>query len=195
MNFMKTRASRWLTIPFALALLSCRGPADEDSGDPKVNSRDPNVDGDLPQVVINEFMASNATGVTDEGGGTADWIELYNLSDEDIDLGGFFVSDDESIPTKAMLPYDQGLIIEAGSTLLLWADSDTDQGSKHLPFNLKKDGESIVLTSPMGDLLDSIDYQNATTDASFARYPDGTGPFSLCHSPTPDAPNDSACKP
>ncbi len=172
-----------------------RGASDEtEPGDPTaMSSQDVNSDGSLPQVVINEFVASNATGAVDEGGGTGDWIELYNLSDELIELDGFFVSDDADIPTKGLL--SGGLVIEPRGTLLLWADSDIEQGPHHLPFNLKKDGESILLTSNMGDLLDSIDYENATTDSSFARVPDGTGDFAICATPTPDAGNDPACEP
>jgi hypothetical protein len=145
------------------------------------------------QIVINEFMPSNATIIQDEAGGSGDWIELYNLTEASIDLAGYFISDKLDNPTKMEL--GSGLNIEAGGTLLLWADSDPEQGPAHLSFNLAKDGEAIVLTSPMGDMLDSIDYANATTDSSFARVPDGVGAFGFCQSPTPNAPNDTACAP
>ena len=49
------------------------------------------VSGDL---VINEFMASNETTVTDSEGEYEDWVELYNNSDEEISLNGYFLSDD-----------------------------------------------------------------------------------------------------
>lgn len=194
----KLRKISAILVLFCLSgCVSSRGAEEEKDAqvrDPAVtNSHEVSDDDDVPLIVINEFVASNVTGVVDEGGGTGDWIELYNLSEEDVDLGGFFVSDDEDIPTKALLP--AGLVIESRGTILLWADSDTEQGPHHLPFNLKKDGETILLTSKMGDVLDLIDYQNATTDASFARVPDGVGGFFLCSTPTPDASNDPSCGP
>jgi hypothetical protein len=33
-------------------------------------------------VVVNEFVASNATGLTDESGAFPDWIEMLNRTDE-----------------------------------------------------------------------------------------------------------------
>lgn len=167
-----------------------RGESDEEEeeGTPVVTSSQSSEDSEEVAIVINEFMASNATTTTDEGGGTADWIELYNPSDEEVDLGGHFLSDNEDIPTKALL--SEGLVIEAGGTLLLWADSDTEQGPLHLPFNLKKAGETILLTSPMGYLLDKVTYENANTDVSFARTPDGVGSLEPCAAPTPGQLND-----
>lgn len=177
------------------------------SGDPEMIGDEPELqDPDLPQddpemstenlgtqIVINEFVPSNANGAADETGAKGDWIELFNLTDSAVDLAGYFISDKLDNPTKQEL--GGGLVIEAGGTLVLWADSDVEQGPNHLSFNLSKEGEAIVLTSPLGDVLDSIDYVNATTDSSFARVPDGVGAFGFCNFPTPDAPNDPACGP
>ena len=141
--------------------------------------------------MINEFVASNQTGITDESGAAPDWMELYNLGDAEVDLAGYFVSDDPDDPYKAELP--TGLSIAAGGFLLLWADGDPEEGPNHLPFNLAKAGESIVITSPMGEPLDRIDYTDAVTDVSLARVPDGTGEFVSCANPTPAASNDAGC--
>jgi hypothetical protein len=144
-------------------------------------------------VVINEFMPSNATIAFDEAGGAGDFIELYNVSTMPVDLGGYFISDKLDDPQRHQLP--AGLIIEPASTLLLWADDDEEDGPNHLPFNLAKAGEAIVLSDPTGLVIDSIDYVDATTDSSFARFPDGTGAWAFCTAPTPAAPNDPACAP
>lgn len=141
-------------------------------------------------VVINELMPSNATVIVDEAGGAGDWIELYNRSSSAVDLTGYFISDDDAEPSKAVL---QGVSIPAGGTLLLWADRDIDQGPLHLPFALDRDGEVVLLSTPAGELLDRIEYVAASTDASFARYPDGAGGFAYCAVPTPNAPNDPSC--
>lgn len=44
-------------------------------------------------VAINEFMASNDNTVKDEAGEFEDWIELYNLTDKDINMSGFYITD------------------------------------------------------------------------------------------------------
>ncbi len=144
-------------------------------------------------VVINEFMPSNAVVITDTAGGAGDWIELYNLSSQPVDLGGYYISDKLVDPQRHALP--AGLIIQPSSTLLLWADDDEEEGPDHLPFNLSKAGEAVVLSDPAGVVLDSIDYVDATTDSSFARVPDGTGPWAFCTAPTPGAANDPSCAP
>ena len=44
-------------------------------------------------VVINEVMASNGDTIRDSLGESPDWIELKNVSDDDIDLSGLCLSD------------------------------------------------------------------------------------------------------
>lgn len=57
-------------------------------------------------LVINEFMADNAHTLADpcEAGEFADWIELYNGSDEPIELNGLFLTDDLDEPTQWQIP-------------------------------------------------------------------------------------------
>lgn len=141
-------------------------------------------------VVINEFMPSNSTGATDDAGAAPDWIELYNRSDADVDLTGYYISDDATDPQRQQLT---GLSIPQGGTLILWADGDVEEGTDHLEFKLSAAGEVVLLSSPDGELLDRIAWDAATTDVSFARVPDGTGEFGACSKPTPQGPNDASC--
>ena len=70
------------------------------------------------QVVINEYSASNLSTYTDNYSMEEDWIELYNSGDVDIDLGGYYLSDDLDEPTKWMIPY--GTIIIANGFRTFW---------------------------------------------------------------------------
>ena len=45
-------------------------------------------------IVINEVMSSNTRTIYDEDGDTPDWIELYNHGSEQINLNGYYLSDD-----------------------------------------------------------------------------------------------------
>jgi hypothetical protein len=40
------------------------------------------------EVIINEFVAVNRAGLTDEDGDYSDWIEIYNRSNQPVNLAG-----------------------------------------------------------------------------------------------------------
>ena len=56
------------------------------------------------QIVINEYSAANLHNFTDNFESTEDWIELYNASNFDLDIGGWYLSDKVEEPTKWMIP-------------------------------------------------------------------------------------------
>lgn len=128
-----------------------------------------------PPVVINELMASNATIVTDEAGEYEDWIELHNLTDQDVDLTDYALSDKADNPRKWL--FKSGSIIPANGYLIVWADENGAQGPLHANFKLAAAGEWIGLTDPDGNFLDSLSFGQQITDLSYARVPNGTGPF------------------
>ena len=52
-------------------------------------------------IVINEIMSSNTTTIYDEEGDASDWIELYNNGANQVNLVGYYLSDD-SLDIKTM---------------------------------------------------------------------------------------------
>jgi uncharacterized repeat protein (TIGR02543 family) len=56
------------------------------------------------QVVINELIPANIDGLLDEDGDTSDWIELLNTGAETVDLTGWGLSDNPTIPLKWRFP-------------------------------------------------------------------------------------------
>ena len=54
--------------------------------------------------VINEFMASNHNTINDEDGASSDWIEIYNPSDQSLNLDGYFLTDDAAVLDKWRMP-------------------------------------------------------------------------------------------
>ena len=136
------------------------------------------IPGDL---VINELMASNEFTVVDQDGEAEDWIELYNNSAQNIDLTGYFLSQEFMDIRRWEFP--NGTTIAAGGYLTIWADEDLDQDGLHADFKLSNGGESIILangnTSVPGStiIVDAVDYPEQTTDISYGRFPNGTGSF------------------
>ena len=44
-------------------------------------------------LIINEFLASNDACCTDQSGDYDDWVELFNDSNDPIDIGGMYFTD------------------------------------------------------------------------------------------------------
>ena len=57
----------------------------------------------LQGLFINEFMADNDSIVPDEYGQYDDWLEIYNAGSTAVDLGGMYLTDDLTDPTKHMI--------------------------------------------------------------------------------------------
>ena len=55
------------------------------------------------QVFINEIMSSNSSTIKDEDGSYSDWIEIYNSSQESVNLEKFSLSDDLNFLDKWQL--------------------------------------------------------------------------------------------
>jgi len=145
----------------------------------------------VEKLFINEVLPSNNAGCTDDAGEKDDWVELYNGGDEAVDLEGFSISDDATKPTKAV--FGKGLAIPAKGYLLLWLDNTTSQGTTHLSFKLKQEGEAILLYDAAQNILDQYQWTGATQNISFARLPDGSGAFAICATPTCGKANGTAC--
>lgn len=122
-------------------------------------------------LVVNEIMASNG-GSWDPGDGTSpDWVELYNGSDEDLDLGGLLVSDDYTWRDRHTLP--SGVELAAGGHLLLRATGAEAPEEDELPFKLSASGEGVGLFLPDGDPLDWVLFPPLAQDVALGRVPDG----------------------
>ena len=52
-----------------------------------------------PRIFINEFLASNLSSNPDmvDFDDFSDWIELYNDENTDVNIGGFYITDDLTI--------------------------------------------------------------------------------------------------
>jgi CotH kinase protein/Lamin Tail Domain/Secretion system C-terminal sorting domain len=140
----------------------------------------------LPQpgdLVINEFLAVNATGQTDEAGQLEDWIELYNTTNGNLALTGLYLSD--NLLNRSKYAFPAGTVMPAHSFLIVWADEDSSTVSYlHSNFKLSSQGEEILLSDGGSLMLDSIVYGPQVADISQGRCPDGSGALGPRTTPT-----------
>ena len=143
--------------------------------------------GQSPEILINEFLASNLTTNRDpEFGELSDWIELYNAGPGTANLGGYYVTDDLDEPLKWQIP--GRTLIAGGGFLLLWADG-RDTGL-HTSFKLSRAGEQLGLYTPEGGLVDTLTFGAQQDDLSYGRLGDGANQWSFFSPPSPGAVND-----
>ena len=126
----------------------------------------------IGQVVINEYSASNLYEYTDNYNMEEDWIELYNSSESDLDISGYYLSDKEDNPTKWAIP--GGTIITAEGFLTFWCSGrDESSGSNfHTNFKLKQaknNPEHVVFSDPDGNIINDIEMQKTQLDHSMGR--------------------------
>ena len=142
-------------------------------------------------IFINEILASNNITLADEAGEYDDWIELYNGENQAINLAGYYLSDNETNPTKWQFPTNDAdaTTIPANGFLLLWADNDEEQGTLHTNFKLSAGGEYIGIFTPNGILLDGFAFDEQLADISFGREPDGDENLVFFQNPSPNASN------
>ncbi|MDH7598196.1 MAG: lamin tail domain-containing protein [Sedimentisphaerales bacterium] len=132
-------------------------------------------------IVINEIMAR-------PGGNRPDWIEFYNNTDRDIDIGGWYPSDDPDELTKYQIP--AGMIIPAGGYRVLYQDIHFGRS-----FGLSADGEQVILLAsrdgkPIG-FMARQSFGPSLTGISLGRYvkANGADDFVAMAGPTPGSAN------
>ena len=103
--------------------------------------------------VITEFVASNSGGLRDEDGDSSDWIEIYNPTAADVDLGGWQLSDDDTGVDHWTFP---ATVLPAGEAVVVFA-SDKDRAvagdELHTDFKLSSGGEYLSLRDDAGNVV------------------------------------------
>ena len=130
---------------------------------------------------INEWLAG--------GGGTNDFIELYNPAALPLDLGGWTLTDDPSISGSTNNLLRPLTFIDAHGFLQFHADGDAADRLDHTGFQVDRLGETIRLLSPSGGIVDTLDLLVQVEAVSEGRLPDGNSAIVRFAQPTPGAPN------
>jgi len=141
----------------------------------------------IMMLKINEFMAANSNFFADEQGECNDWIELVNTGDEEVNIGGLYLTDDLTKPAMYQIPvnFPNETKIKPGEHKILWADAKSGKGPLHLGFKLNASGGAIGLSADGKSVFESGNYSVQSTNVSSGRHLDGTGNWNIFESPTP----------
>ena len=132
---------------------SCKGDSDEDIEPPVT---------DLTGLFINEIFSSNP-----------DWIELYNGSDDDINISGFILQDDKGVAEEYIIP--EGTIIRSKSYLILDA----------FDFGLSSsNGDELTLLDKNRVQINKVTIPAMDDGKSYGRITDGSASWKIFDKPT-----------
>ena len=141
-------------------------------------------------LVFNELMASNVGTVMSPATNFDSWVELYNPTEQPIDLGGMYLSDDASNLTLWHMPKNMGSVPAKGF-FVVWLGSNNIK-SNQAPFKLDCEGGTIFLSDASGQLVASQAYPEALSRTSYARKSDGGDEWGLTADATPGESNATA---
>ena len=108
-------------------------------------------------LVISEFLADNMDGRRDFFDNDSDWFEIHYRGSSRVDLQGWYVTDDLTLPTKWQIPIST--VLEPDQRLIIYAsgqDVVTETGELHTNFGLNSNGEDLALVDPNGTLVHSF---------------------------------------
>lgn len=137
------------------------------------------------QVLINEVCPANADIIYEKTFyNFAGWVELHNSSSREVDLSGYYLSDDFTQATKWQVP--AGTTVAPNGYLLVFCDKmDT---LLHTSFSLDEKGGELVLYNTALQVMDKITYPLQYTNISYGRVNVALG--YMAH-PSPGLPNNS----
>lgn len=129
-------------------------------------------------LVINELSATNSSIHADLNGDYDDWVEVYNSSDVAVNLMDYHLSDESGNLIKWNFP---NFMLQPDSYFIVWCDDQVGQSGVHANFKLSSAGEGLYLADNLGFLVDFVEYPVQTTDITYGRLPNGTGPFQFLY--------------
>ncbi len=144
-----------------------------------------------PQTVeISEAVSLNSKYLAGPYGTYNDFCELHNLTDHDITLDGWYLSDNPKKPKKASL---DGITIKAGEYLCIILSKNglnIKSGYNSVALSLSYEGETLCLSN--GDVIvDCMAMPMLAENTSYGR-PAGKDGFDILAEPTPDKSNSDA---
>ncbi len=124
-----------------------------------------NTDINTGKLIINEVMLINNNTILDKYGKYSDYIELYNGNDYDIDLYGYYLTDNMKETRMWTFP---DVTIKANDYLIVYASgkNNTDE-ELHTNFKLDSKGETIALSNSKAKVISKVYVKETLKDTSY----------------------------
>ena len=159
-------------------------------------------------IKINEIMASNPSvdkgGITNDMGiAEMDWIELYNAASVDIDITGWYLSDNDKKGKEDKATILGSCVIPAGGYKIVWLDKIHTNATEYAAneafavLKLSSSGDLIQLADKNKTVVDKINFKDKPQIKGYSYGPGkvsygpnaGTGPYVYMKTATPGAAN------
>ncbi len=142
-------------------------------------------------IAISEYMTDNSKVLYDADCDYSDWIELRNMTGEDILLDGYSLCDSSDLSGKWYFP--EGTVIPAEGYMLIFCsgkDKVDADGICHTSFKLSTEDDAIVLVTPMGfvNTISPVIELDKNVSAVLAE----SGEYIRCSLPTPGKENNTS---
>ena len=158
-------------------LVACFEPISHSDGSPSESPA---------PLVINEVSPANDIYVN-EYFKRNDWVELYNTTQDTIDVAGYYLSDDAAKPDKYRISSGDSqasTLIPPHGHLIIWCDKAAPQSQLHASFKLDADGGIVSIAAPDLSWSNALSYSTVTGTQTVGRYPDGAEQVFLMNVPT-----------
>ncbi len=138
-----------------------------------------NEESNITKLIINEVTSNNNGIIADENGNVYDFVELYNGSNNEIELLNYGLTD-ESGEVKWTFP---DVTIKSKDYLIIYLSGKNESGL-NAPFKLKSGGgETIALLKPNGSVHDAVEL--TSLENNYSMYRDEVGSWAITDTPTP----------
>ncbi len=136
-------------------------------------------------LAITEVMPRNTSTLAASDSRFYPWAEIKNISDKEVLLSDYYLSDSVGEPSKFRLP---GMTVAPGEYILVFFSGSDDSTSDeiHASFKLGSGDSALLLSNGMGSVISMFNWTNPV-------YPgiSVTAPGVYCPTPTPGADNSS----
>lgn len=147
-----------------------------------------------PKILINEVQASHEdTG--QDGENTSSWLELTNVGNDTIDLGGMYLSNDRESPK--MYRISPNMQIAGRGVTVFFANGTPDLSIWHANFVLQRSGGEVLLfdrDENYNQLITAYRYSTSPVDGSLQRCPNNASVWQNSPTPTLSLPNAPFCE-
>lgn len=121
---------------------------------------------DKQDIIINEYLSHNKGISHANNGGCYDFVELYNNSNEDINLKGLSLTDDEKNLNKFIFP---DAVIKAKGYLVIYLTGKEEvEDALYANFKLSDNDKKIIL-STSGKIIDEVEVVKLDDNISYGR--------------------------